>query len=227
MQELSLYKLLGMTGLPRGSFKTSPGTLVSISYDFELSKFPVTNLLWSLVMGESFEGEPFLPKAAISWKQSVKFCAVLNERLGLIGAASERSSDIYNFGFRLPTEAEWLRGFGAYNLEDFESSQLGDYAWLRFNSGRSPHPVGLKLPNQWGLHDTLGNVWEWCWDWYESSPAQTLDPTGPDSGFGRVLRGAAYESSVTKGGQPVWRTYLAPSSSSPTVGFRLARTCKF
>jgi len=224
VKEPLLSSMIEMIRVPAGSFRSQPQGLVTITYSFSLSKFPVTNLLWHLVMDEPLEGEPFLPKTEINWKESIKFCGVLNERLGLIGAASERSSGIGNFGFRLPTEAEWVRGFGTSTLDDFPASELGDYAWLQNNSGGSPQPVGLKLPNALGLHDMLGNVWEWCWDWFEPSPTQTLDPTGPSLGSGRVLRGAAHQTKLPKDGALHWRSMGASFVRTSAVGFRLART---
>ena len=76
-----------------------------------------------------------------------------------------------------------------------EESTLGEYAWYGANSGNQTHPVGEKKPNAWGLYDMHGNVWEWCADWsdfsyYAHSP--TDDPTGPTSGWKRVVRGGCW-----------------------------------
>ncbi|MFH2069617.1 MAG: formylglycine-generating enzyme family protein [Elusimicrobiota bacterium] len=104
---------------------------------------------------------------------------------------------------RLPTEAEWEKAARAgsntkYCFGDGES-ELGNYAWYDKNSGGKTHPVGSKKPNQYGIYDMHGNVWEWCADWYDKNyysvvagtvPAK--NPKGPDSGEYRVLRGGSW-----------------------------------
>jgi formylglycine-generating enzyme len=103
---------------------------------------------------------------------------------------------------------------------------LRDYAWYTSNSGNTTQPVGEKKPNPYGLYDIVGNVWEWCSDWfdeeyYATSPAK--NPKGPDSGEERVLRGGSYS---------VYPNYLlstsqyanSPNTRHSDIGFRCART---
>lgn len=86
------------------------------------------------------------------------------------------------FGFRYPTEAEWEYACRA-GTEEFNTKDLKDYAWFYRNSKGVSHPVGLKKANAWGLHDMLGNVEEWCSDWFEVySKKAVIDPTGPETG---------------------------------------------
>src|SRR5215469_5408066 len=93
---------------------------------------------------------------------------------------------------RLPTEAEWEYAARAGTT----TSRYGDLdqiAWHNENSNATTHAVGQKLPNAWGLYDMLGNVWEWCSDWYGTySASPAIDPQGPASGQQRVGRGASF-----------------------------------
>jgi len=239
VKDQALYDLLQMIPVEPGTFtmgspKGEPGRLnnekqkkVTLSKSFELGRFPVTNMIWSLVMDEPLEGDPLLPKNKVSWFDAAKFCQRLNEQLGSPQAMTQDVNDEWILdldspGFRLPTEAEWEFCCRAGTTEA-RYGPLGDIAWYFKNSGDSAQPVGLKLPNQWGLYDTLGNVWEWCWDWYESSPTQTLDPAGPSLGSFRVLRGGSWgdDARFARAGyrginDPVYRNF--------SLGFRLART---
>ena len=114
-----------------------------------------------------------------------------------------------NTGYRLPTEMEWMwaamgataggvtvatTGHSKAFSGDNGSNALGDYAWYRINSGTTTHPVGEKLPNELGLFDMSGNVWEWCHDWYGAYPdgAAPVNYTGAATGTNRILRGGRW-----------------------------------
>ena len=98
--------------------------------------------------------------------------------------------------FRLPTEAEWeYSARGGNRSKGYKyagSNNLDEVGWYGDNSDEHTHPVGRKKPNELGLYDMSGNVWEWCQDWYGdyTDEAQT-NPTGPQSGGHRVLRGGS------------------------------------
>lgn len=101
---------------------------------------------------------------------------------------------------RLPTEAEWEYAFAAGTPLNYYWGNImdGEYAWFKGNSGDTSHPVGQKLPNQFGLYDMAGNVWEWVEDWYEtpySVEEQNNSPKGPLQGQFKVIRGGAFDSS--------------------------------
>jgi sulfatase modifying factor 1 len=115
-------------------------------------------------------------------------------------------------GYRLPTEAEWEHACRA-GTSGPRYGPLDDIAWHRGNSGERPHPVGTLLPNSWGLHDMLGNVWEWCWDFYDPEVY----------GSYRVLRGGGWFDEHWSCRASV-RRRSHPTLHLDDVGFRVART---
>ena len=164
-----------------------PQHQVTITKDFYMGKYEVTQTQWQAVMGNnpSYFSGTNNPVERVSWNDCQSFIGKLNA-LGL-GT------------FRLPTEAEWEYACRAgtttrfYWGNDPSYSEIGNYAWYGGNSGSKTHEVGQRLPNDWGLYDMSGNVWEWCQDWYGSYPSGSqVDPTGQQSGSSRVLRGGVW-----------------------------------
>ncbi|RSM56025.1 sulfatase-modifying factor protein [Amycolatopsis sp. WAC 01376] len=155
-----------------------------------------------------------LPLVEVSWPDTLRFCNTLSEREGLTPAYELDSStwDRSANGYRLPTEAEWEHACRAGTTGP-RYGTLDEIAWYRENSAESVHEVGGKAPNAWGLHDMLGNVWEWCWDVYDAEVY----------GEYRVLRGGGWfdehwscRASVRRRSHPSFRV--------DDVGFRLARS---
>jgi formylglycine-generating enzyme required for sulfatase activity len=137
-------------------------------------------------------------------------------------------------GYRLPTEAEWEYAAragtatatyqGTFQLDGTDDDQVALLGWFRFNSGWMTHAVGGKPANPWGLYDMLGNVWQWCGDWYERySGADEVDPMGPATGFRRVLRGGEC-SSQGRQLRSAQRRLNLPTEHNFGYGFRLVRT---
>jgi len=169
-----------------------PVRKVSISKGFYLGKYEVTQAQWAAVMGNNpsvmrhFPDSDVHPVDNVSWDD----CQAFIEKLNVL--------DLGNF--RLPTEAEWEYACRAgsttryYWGTDSTDQQVYEYAWAFPRSEGRSHPVGTKKPNAWGLYDMSGNVWEWCQDWRSSgfSPADTLDPTGAESGKKKVYRGGSW-----------------------------------
>ena len=112
---------------------------------------------------------------------------------------------------------------GAGGDDRVRYGELDSIAWYWNNSGGTTHPVGQKQANAWGLHDLLGNVWEWVGDRYGEYPAGSAeDPTGPSTGSYRVFRGGgwyAYARLV----RSALRYYYSPGARSSSIGFRLVR----
>jgi formylglycine-generating enzyme required for sulfatase activity len=143
---------------------------------FELCKFPITQEIYKAVTDENpstFKGYS-LPVETVSWIDAVNFCNELSDYLGkekcyIIDSATEKI--ILNSkanGFRLPTEAEWQYACQT-GTKEIRHGELGEIAWFKENSNNRTQEVGLKKPNQWGLYDMLGNVWEWCSDIYDET----------------------------------------------------------
>lgn len=141
------------------------------------------------------------PVIDVSWDDSVEYCNWLSQKEGrdpcYAISGTNVSCDFSKNGYRLPTEAEWEYAARGGNLSRGYMYAGGNspdgVAWYDSNSGEQTHPVGKKVPNELGLYDMSGNVWEWCWDWYGDygSAAQT-DPRGPSSGYRRGLRGGSW-----------------------------------
>ncbi|MBQ0121843.1 MAG: SUMF1/EgtB/PvdO family nonheme iron enzyme [Bacteroidales bacterium] len=189
-----------------------PTHQVTLTYDYYIGKTEVTQALWKAVMGNNpseFKGDN-LPVESVSWNDCQKFISKLNSMTGQ--------------SFRLPTEAEWefaARGGNYSNHYQYSgSNKLGDVAWYDGNSGMKTHAVATKQPNELGLYDMSGNVWEWCSDWYGKyrSSSQT-NPTGPSSGSGRVFRGGGFfDAGYCRSS---FRNYDAPDYSPSIPGLRL------
>ena len=190
-----------------------PDHRVTLTKNYYIGKYEVTQALWQVVMGNNpsrFKGDD-LPVERVSWKRCQDFISKLNSLTGK--------------RFRLPTEAEWeyaARGGNKSRGYRYSGSNtLDDVAWYGDNSGSKTHAVGTKQPNELGIYDMSGNVSEWCQDWrgsYSSSP-QT-NPTGAVSGSYRVDRGGSwlysawFSRSSSRGGR-------TPGGRDGDLGLRL------
>jgi len=143
---------------------------------FLLAKFQVTQAFYSEIMDESpstFKGNN-LPVETVTWKDAVSFCNLLSAKTGMKPCYffhSDNDEIIFDpkaAGFRLPTEAEWEFACKAGNTA-IRYGELDAIAWYKNNSANTTHEVGTRQPNDWGLYDMLGNVWEWCSDIYDET----------------------------------------------------------
>ena len=190
-----------------------PTHLVTVS-DYYIGKYEVTQAQWRAVMGSNpsfFMGDNY-PVLYVSWNEAQEFIAKLNAKTGK--------------NFRLPTDAEWEYAARGGNLTKHYKysggNKINDVAWYDANSENKAHPVGKKLPNELGIYDMSGNVFEWCQDWFDyyTSDAQT-NPTGPSSGSSRVLRGGSRFDSA-KRCRVSYRNGWGPDNANKGAGFRLA-----
>lgn len=180
--EIVFVRLPGGTffmGSPVGEADARPVHEVTLS-SFMIAKHEVTQAQWSTVMGghtAKFSGED-LPVENVSWDRCQEFC--------------ERT------GFSFPSEAQWEYACRAGTVGEISSTrELASMAWYGENSGGKTHPVGEKAPNAFGLHDTHGNVFEWCDDvyhesFYESPNASVRDPLCEKGFDSRVIRGGSW-----------------------------------
>ncbi|MCI7780300.1 MAG: formylglycine-generating enzyme family protein [Bacteroidales bacterium] len=181
--------------------------------NFYIGKYEVTQALWEAVMGSNpsnWKGAN-LPVETVSWDDCQTFIRKMNALTGK--------------NFRLPTEAEWeFAARGGNNSRGYKyagSNNIGDVAWYDNNSGSKTHVVGTKSPNELGIYDMSGNVWEWCQDWFGSySSASQTNPTGASSGSGRVLRGGGWSCSA-RGCRSSGRFSYAPGYRNIYDGLRL------
>lgn len=186
---------------------------VTLTKDYYMGKYEVTQALWKAVMGRKpsfFEGDN-LPVEWVSWNDCQKFISKLNKMTGR--------------RFRLPTEAEWeYAARGGKKSRGYQysgSSNISDVAWYDGNSGSKTHPVGTKQANELGIYDMSGNVYEWCQDSYVSyvSASQT-NPTGAVSGAFRVGRGGGWNC-IARGCRSAFRYGYAPDDRDSYLGLRL------
>jgi formylglycine-generating enzyme required for sulfatase activity len=197
-----------------------PRHKVTISRDFYMGKYEVTQEQWENVMGlnPSLYRGSNKPVELVTWEDAQAFIKRLN--------ALESTNS-----YRLPTEAEWEYSAraGTESLYYFgtERNRLDKYAWHLGNSEGTTHPVGEKEPNQFGLYDILGNVWEYVSDWYDiyRDSGQVVDPKGPEVGLFRAVRGGSWEDSYLRL-RSASRYFRGADTASDFTGFRLLYTIR-
>ena len=186
---------------------------------FMLHKHPVTQARYMAVTGgnpSAFAGDEH-PVDSVSWLEAIAFCNALSCQEGLPAYYDVHGDQVTpnssaGTGYRLPTDAEWQYACQT-GTTDARYGELDEIAWHVGNAGGSTHPVGGKLPNAWGLHDMLGNVWEWCWDLYD------------DKVYGsyRIFRGGGW-SDEERGCLATNRRRGHPTFRIDDLGFRIARS---
>jgi len=234
---------------PPGSFAMGSGEQVHLSAEiqhrvtltkgFWMGKFEVTQEQWQHIMGSNpsrfREIGLRVPVEHVSWNDCQDFIRRMNDRMR-------------GGGFRLPTEAEWEYACRAgtttalHNGKDLTSRtgscpNLNEIAWYSSStipnlsktgphSSKTTHPVGILEPNSWGLHDMIGNVYEWCEDWFGKYPTvDVTDPLGVQSGSKRCLRGGSWSAQAWCCRSP-FRSAMPPATRNSISGFRLVWTAQ-
>ena len=224
-------------GSDKNGSDEQPVHTVKFTYDFYISRTEVTQGEYQEITGKNpsyFKGDN-LPVEEVSWRDAIKFCNAKSRKHGKAPCYNEKTGEcnLNANGYRLPTEAEWeytarlgLKSKG-YNYSG--SNTIEKVAWNLNNSMKQTHPVGEKIPNESGIYDMSGNVWEWCNDLYGGTYYELCknkgivpDPTGPEEGTEHVLRGGSWLNN-DENCRSANRYKSNFDNRSSYIGFRLAQ----
>ena len=217
-----------------GDISEKPVHEVTIS-DFYISKTEITQKEWIEITSNNpakyWADEQ--PVESISWKDAINYCNARSLLEGLTPCyTTDGGKTICDFsanGYRLPTEAEWeyaaRGGIANKNFKYSGSTNINDVAWYDKNSSNITHPVAQRQPNDLGIYDMCGNVWEFCWDYfnenyYSQSPRQ--DPAGPELGDERIMRGGAWSDDAYFN-RIFFRNHYKENARGSNVGLRVVR----
>lgn len=226
---------------------------VTITKLFHISSTEITQKQWHDLMGTTFsdlinqqrgpagrgaklnskasaEG-PKQPMCFVNWHDAIAFCEKLT-------TAEQKSGNLStNQHYTLPTEAQWefacragtTTAFSVGNI--FTSDNANFYGKLPYGTQEQgvflekTTPVSSFKSNPWGLYDMHGNVYEWCFDWYSETPKDQVDPTGPEQGDGRIIRGGAWDRKALSC-RSAYRYSRDPNRRSHNIGFRVVLISK-
>ena len=230
-----------------GDSDEKPTHEVSFTYDFHIGKYEVTFDEYDAFCNATGKSKPSdqgwgrgrRPVINVSWWDAIAYCNWLSKEEGLPVAYDDKGNFLDKdgnvttdpskvIGYRLPTEAEWeYAARGGNKSKGYKysgSDNVGDVAWYFSNSGSKTQEVGKKAPNELGIYDMSGNVWEWCSDWYGpySSTAKT-NPYNGTAGSDRVVRGGSWGGDATYA-RVANRFYSSPAGTFNDLGFRICRT---
>ncbi|MGJ8697667.1 MAG: formylglycine-generating enzyme family protein [Verrucomicrobiaceae bacterium] len=240
--------IIGSPDSEKGRSRDEAQRKVEITKPFHIASTEITQKQWVDVMGTTFDdlinkqrgpvgrganlaSTPSAtgdeqPMCFVNWSDALEFCHTLTKKdraANIIPSTSE---------YNLPSEAQWEYACRAgtstpFHYGDTFTSDLANFY------GKSPYgttvtgpylekstPVKTFKPNPWGLYDMHGNLYEWCLDWYSETPTTTQDPSGPDSGDGRIIRGGAWDRKATSC-RSAYRYSRDPNRRAHNIGFRI------
>ena len=220
--------VMGSPETEQGRWSDETQHTVTLSKGYWLSDHEVTQAEYQTVMGRnpSVRNDPDLPVENVNWGDAVMYCERLTELERAAGRITAQDA------YRLPTEAEWEYAARA-GTTGARYGELDAISWHGGTGGPAPPPANSggktwpakgKQPNAWGLYDMLGNVWEWCSDWYGEYPSGAVrDPAGASSGPGHVTRGGSsfdFHTDARAANRSVWWPAL-PGLVPLNIGFRV------
>ena len=225
---------------PPGFALVKGGTYKMVNIkDFFIKKKEISFLEYDLYCSKSDVKKPSdnswgrgsNPAMNISWLDAVMYCNWLSSEKGLEKcysiSGSDVSCDFSKNGFRLPTEAEWeYAASGGTDSKDYiysGSNKPENAGWYADISGGHPHKTGNLTANELGIYDMSGNVWEWCWDWFNNTADYSTN--GPVTGKYKVVKGGSWsyfkeDIIITSRGR------LFPGDKNTNTGFRIVQNVK-
>jgi len=229
-----------------GTSYEAPDSLTGVKVTVTLGKFlmsptAVTQHEFEEMTGynPSFHRGADLPVENLSWWEAIRYCNLRSARENLEACYNliTGSCDLGKNGYRLPTDAEWTHAAGpspppasgsvraVANLGSSDTQSVDHL--LQDLKASGTKPVGTYPPNQYNLYDMLGNVWEWCNDYFNplTAPQASYNPAGPERGLARVIRGGSFLSTTSEWGRG-YRSSMEPGYKSRFTGFRVCRTAE-
>ena len=240
------YSQEGFSSFPPASYEITDsitGLKVKVELSsFTLAKTEVAQQEFSRVMSynPSFHPGPEYPVENVSWWEAIRYCNLRSLKEGLQPCFNLATGecDFSKDGYRLPTDAEWSHAYGEHPR--YDPATLHQYCNLGSTNTQSltalsraleetgTRKVGSFPPSASGVFDMLGNVWEWCYDFYDpvsNAPNSITDPSGPSHGVARIIRGGSFISTVTSWNEKKdYRSSLRPEYKGRFTGFRVCRS---
>ncbi|NLI07900.1 MAG: formylglycine-generating enzyme family protein [Thermotogaceae bacterium] len=232
-----------------GFSNEKPVHQVTLTYDFYIGKYETTFDEYDAFCETTGRSKPkdegwgrgSRPVIKVSWNDAIAYCNWLSEKEKIPKAYDDKGNFLDKdgmittdpskvVGYRLPTEAEWeYAARGGNKSKGYKyagSDTIDEVAWYTSNSGGKTQEVGKKAPNELGIYDMSGNVWEWCSDWYDSgyyAKSPTTNPYNSTAGSYRVLRGGGCYYIATYA-RVARRFHGSPTGTGSDLGFRITRT---